>query len=268
MDITGKRVIITGGTSGIGLATAQALQAKGARVFITGRRPDVLATALETLRRGGGWAEGIAADMVTEAGRRATLEAGQQALGGLDILINNAGGVRAGHLEDTSEAEIRTMIEVNLVAPILLTRTALPALRASGNGVIVNITSGNALIGTPFYATYGGAKAGLARFGEALRRELKGEGVHVLTVYPAATDTPMMESSKAGPDLGVVREPAAAVADAIVDGINSDAFEVIRGGEPRAKMIATNRENPAAIDERYLGLKGAFAEAVRNHSAL
>lgn len=268
MDITGKRIIITGGTSGIGLATAQALQAKGARVFITGRRPDVLAAALEQLRRGGGWAEGIAADVATEAGRKATLDGGQQALGGLDILINNAGGVRAGRLEDTSEAEIRAMIEVDLVAPILLARAALPALRASGNGLIVDITSGIALIGMPFYATYAAVKAGLARFGEALRRELKGEGVHVLTVYPGATDTPMMQSSKAGPDVGFVKEPASAVADAIVEGIATDAFEVIRGGETRAKMIATNLENPAALDERFLGLKPALAEAVRNHSAL
>src|SRR3546814_2742545 len=72
------------------------------------------------------------------------------------------------------------MIEVDLVAPILLARAALPALRASGDGLIVDITSGIALIGMPFYATYAAVKAGLARFGEALRRELKGEGVHVL----------------------------------------------------------------------------------------
>jgi short-subunit dehydrogenase len=268
MDIKDKRIIITGGTSGIGLATAQALQAKGARVFITGRRPDVLATALDTLRRGGDWAEGVAADVATEAGRKATLAAGLQALGGLDILVNNAGGVRAGRLEDIAEAEIRAMIEVDLVAPILLTQAALPALRASGNGLVVNITSGIALIGMPFYATYAAVKAGLARFGEALRRELKGEGVHVLTVYPGATDTPMMHSSKAGPEVGFVKEPAAAVADAIVDGIRADAFEVIRGGETRAKMIATNRENPQALDERFLGLKAALGEAVRGHSAL
>lgn len=86
------------------------------------------------------------------------------------------------------------MIEVDLLAPILLTQAALPHLRAMGNGLVVNVTSGIALIGVPFYATYAAAKAGLARFGEALRRELKGEGVHVLTLYPGATDTPMMQS--------------------------------------------------------------------------
>ena len=97
--------------------------------------------------------------------------------------------------------------------------------------MVVNVTSGIALIGAPFYATYAAAKAGLARFGESLRRELKGEGVHVLTVYPGGTDTPMMKTNRAGPELGFGREPASAVADATIEGIEADAFEVVRGGE-------------------------------------
>ena len=189
-------------------------------------------------------------------------------MGGLDILINNAGGVRAGRLENISEGDIEAMVTVDLVAPILLTRAALPALRASGDAMIVNIASGIALIGVPFYATYAAVKAGLARFGEALRRELKGEGIHVLTAYPGGTDTPMMQSNRAGPELGFSREPASAVADAIVEGIEAGAFEVIRGGETRAAMIALNRDDPAAVDERFLGLKPALEEAVRDHSAL
>jgi uncharacterized oxidoreductase len=268
MNIQGKRVVITGGTSGIGLATATAMMAKGAKVFVTGRRPDVLASALEKLRAGGGVAEGMTADVMTEQGRKFTLKGGIDVLGGLDILINNAGGVRAGRLEDATEAEIATMVAVNLLAPILLTRAALPDLRANGDGLVVNITSGIALIGMPFYATYAAVKAGLAHFGEAMPRELFGEGVRVLTVYPGATDTPMMQSSHAGPELGVVREPPAAVADAIVQGVETNALEVIRGGEAREKMIVLNREDPEALDRRFAEMKPALAAAVRDHSAL
>jgi short-subunit dehydrogenase len=267
MKLQGKRALITGGSSGIGYAMAEMMLAKGASVAITGRRPDVLREAAERLH-GAGRVEYLAADVGTEEGRKATLAFALQALGGLDILVNNAGGVRAGRLEDTTEAEIRTMIEVDLVAPILLTRAALPALRASGEGLVVNVTSGIALVAAPFYATYAGVKAGLAKFGESLRRELKGEGVHVMTVYPGATETPMMRSSRAGPELGFIREPASAVAAAVIEGIEHDAFEVIRGGETRAKMIALNREDPAALDKRFLDLKPALAEAVRDHSAL
>lgn len=268
INLEGKRVLITGGSSGIGLATAAALMAKGAKVFITGRRRDRLAAALEKLRTGGRRAEGLTADVATELGRTFTLKGCTDALGGLDILINNAGGVRGGRLEDTTEAEISAMVIVDLLAPILLTRAALPQLRAAGRGMVVNITSGIALIGMPFYATYAGVKAGLAHFGEAMRRELLGEGVHVLTVYPSATDTPMMLSSKAGPELGVVREPASAVAHAIVQGIETEALEVIRGGEAREKMIALNRQEPAMLDRRFADMKPALAAAVRDHSAL
>lgn len=265
MNLKHKRVLITGGTSGIGLHTALAMGAKGASVFVTGRRADALRAALDLLERGGVAAEGVQADVSTPDGRAATLDEALAALGGLDVLVNNAGAVRAGRLEDVSEAEIRAMVEVDLVAPILLTRAALPALRAAEGGLVVNITSGIALVGTPFYATYGAVKAGLAHFGEALRRELLGEGVSVLTVYPTATDTPMMQTSRAGLDL---REPAEAVAIAIVEGIEAGALEVIRGGEARLQMVALNRSDPAAVDERFRATKDALALAVKDHSAL
>lgn len=268
MNLKGKRILITGGSSGIGLALAQVLIEKGAKVFISGRRPEALSAAVAQLQTGDAFAKGVSADVGTENGRTATLTKAIEALGGLDILINNAGGVRAGRLERTAEADIQSMVEVDLVAPILLTRAALPVLHASGDAMVVNIASGIALIGAPFYATYAAAKAGLACFGEALRRELKGEGIHVLTAYPGATETPMMASSKAGPELGFTREPASAVAQAIVEGMEADAFEVIRGGEMRAKMIELNRTDPAAVDERFLGMKADLEEAVKDHSAL
>jgi len=268
MNINGKRVLITGGSSGIGLAIAHALLAKSARLVITGRRADTLAKAVQELQHTGSPIYSVSADVATPEGRTATIKQAVGLLGRLDILVNNAGGVRAGRLENTPEAELQAMIDVDLVAPILLTRAALPALRASGEAMIVNVASGIALIGVPFYATYAATKAGLARFGEALRRELKGEGIHVLTAYPGGTDTPMMKSNRAGAELGFSREPASAVAAAILGGIEANAFEVIRGGEARSQMIALNRDDPAVIDERFLSLKPALEDAVKDHSAL
>jgi NAD(P)-dependent dehydrogenase (short-subunit alcohol dehydrogenase family) len=268
MDVEGKRALITGGSSGIGLATAAALIAKGAKVFVTGRRPSGVAEAVEQLRSGGGFVDGCAADVTTEEGRSLTMRSSISALGGLGILINNAGGVRAGSLEDISEADISAMIAVDLLAPIFLTRAALPALRSSGDAMIVNVTSGIALVGIPFYAAYAAAKAGLARFGEAMRRELIGEGIHVLTVYPTATDTPMLRTSRAGTELGFVKEPVAAVANAIIGGIEADALEVVRGGASRNSMIESNRQDPTSIDLRFAQMKTELHAAVRDHSAL
>ena len=160
------------------------------------------------------------------------------------------------------------MVTVDFLAPILLTRAALPALRASGDAMVVNVASGILLIGAPFHTTYAAVKAGLARFGEALRRELKGEEIHVLTAYAGGTDTPLMKSNRAGQELGFSRKPASAVADAIVEGIETGAFKIIRDVETRTRMITLNRDDPAAVDEQCLGLRSALEDAVKDQSSL
>lgn len=269
MNMQGKRVVVTGGSSGIGLEIAAQLATRGAHLVLTGRRPDALEAAVRQVRaNGGGEVHAIVGDVADGAARDRLVAEAVRAMGGVDVLVNNAGGVRAGRLEDITEAELRAMIEVDLVAPILLTRALLPELRRSGEGMVVNIASGIAQMGIPFYTGYAAAKGGLARFGEALRRELKGEGVHVMTVYPGATDTPMMASNDAGAEMGFAKQPVADVVASIVEGMEADAFEVVRGGEARRAMLAQNRDDPAAIDARFLELKPRLEAAVRNHSAL
>lgn len=268
MNIEGKRILITGGSSGIGLATAHAMASRGGRLVVTGRRPGVVDAAVEALRAAGADVSGVSADVSTEEGRSTTLLAAMSALGGLDVLMNNAGAVRAGRLDEIREDEIRAMIEVDLIAPILLTRAALPALKAGAEGMVVNVTSAIALVALPFYATYAAVKAGLASFGESLRRELNGDGVHVLTVYPSGTDTPMMASNRAGADVGFALEPAEAVAAAIIDGIEQEAITVVRGGPDRQALIDLNRSDPRAVDARFLAIKAAFEQGVKSHDAM
>ncbi|MDE2290234.1 MAG: SDR family NAD(P)-dependent oxidoreductase, partial [Burkholderiales bacterium] len=100
MKIDGKRILITGGSSGIGLALAHALLAKGAKVVVTGRRPDVLANAVRELQETAPSVSGVVADVASPDGRAATIRQAVDTLGGLDVLVNNAGGVRAGRLEN------------------------------------------------------------------------------------------------------------------------------------------------------------------------
>jgi short-subunit dehydrogenase len=127
--------------------------------------------------------------------------------------VNNAGAVRVGRRENSDGAELQAMIDVT--APILLTRAVPPVLRNSSDAMMVNVSSDIALVGAPFYETYATVTAGVAYLGEAPRRELKREGIHVLTVSSPLGWTPMMRSNRAGPEPGFTREPASAVADAI-----------------------------------------------------
>ena len=268
MNLHGKRIVVTGGSSGIGFELSCQLGAKGARLLLTGRRADVLAAAVDRIAARGIEAYGVAGDVTDGAARTHLLNESTRLLGGVDVLVNNAGGVRAGRLEDTSEAELRAMIEVDLLSPMLLTRAFLPELRSSGDGLIVNVASGIAQMGVPFYTGYAAAKGGLARFGEALRRELKGEGVHVITVFPGATDTPMMATNKADAGMGFALQPVAEVVGSIVEGMEADVFDVVRGGEARAATLDLNRTDPAAVDARFLAIKAQLEAAVRDHDAL
>lgn len=267
MKLQGKRVLVTGGGSGIGREAALILARRGARLVLFGRREEPLQEVTRLVHDAGSESIIVAGDIADADARERVLAAADR-FGGLDILINNAGIVRAGRLERITEEEIRAMIEVDLLAPILLTRAALPLLRASGDAMIVNVASGIALVGAPFYATYAATKAGLARFGEALRRELLDEGIHVMTIYPGATDTPMMKSNKAGADLGFGRETAQSVAEALVEGIEAQSLEVVRAGEVRMAMIAANRDHPETVDERFRGMKSQLEEAVSEHRSL
>lgn len=234
--------------------------------MLVGRRAEPLEETVAALR--GGSASFVVADVTDSGARQDIVKAVIRQKGQIDMLINNAGGVRAGRLERTEEEDLGRMIEVNLVAPIMLCREAIPFMRARVSGLIVNIASSIALIGMPFYATYAATKAGLARFGEALRRELTGEGIAVLTVYPGATDTPMMTSSNAGPELGFNRESPADVADAVVTAIERGDRDVIRGGQRRQEMLALNHGKPEQLDQMFLQIKPQLEQAVRDHRAL
>jgi short-subunit dehydrogenase len=268
MKLEGRSILLTGAGSGIGRELAVALASKGARLLLTGRRAQSLQETATLVAEAGGTARTVAGDLCDESHRRAVVDAAANSHGGLDILVNNAGNISAGRLERISEADIRAMIDVGLLAPILLTRTALPLLKASGSAMVVNVASGFALIGMPFYSVYSGVKAGLSQFGEALRRELIGENVHVLTAYPIATDTPMLSTWDSRAALGGDLASPRTVAATIIEGMEQDALSVIGGGEARRAMIALNQTAPEKLDERFANNKSAIEAGARRHRSM
>lgn len=258
-------IIVTGAGSGIGRETAVALAKEGARLTLVGRRRAELERTAHLVQTSGGRAFVFSADISDPSTHSRIIDKARSTFGEVGGLINNAGNVRAGRLEAISIDDVRAMVEVNLVAPILLTRAALPELKRAACGFVVNVSSGVALLTPPFYSVYAAVKSGLAAFGDSLRRELLGENVRVVNVFPGATDTPMMQTNRAGAELGFVRESPCDVANSIVDALEQQKRDVVRGGDARLALIAANRNDPEAVDQRFQDVKAAFEAAVSNH---
>jgi uncharacterized oxidoreductase len=185
-----KVVLITGGTSGIGLGLAKALLDRGDQVVVCARSK----APLDTFSRAYPDALAVQADVTSADDRLAMLDAAGERFGRLDILINNAGTFveRDFAADPDATKELDQEIALNLTAPIELTAEVLS--RWPGLGAIVFVTSGFALVSPTRAPTYGAVKAGLHGFAEGLRRQLAAKGTHVLELLPPTTDTPMNAS--------------------------------------------------------------------------
>jgi len=268
MDLTDRRGVVTGAGSGIGRELAVALGRRRGKLLLVGRRGAALRETAGFVSAAGGEAEVLVRDITGPGAADEVVDAARDRWGGLDLLVNNAGNVRAGHLESYDVADVHAMVELNLTAPILLTRAALPDLRAAAadrTALVLTVASGIALVGLPFYSVYAATKTGIAAFGHALRRELHGTGVHVATVYPGATATPMMDSSQAGEDLGFGRRPTADVVAEVLDALERDEHEINTSLTSRRAMQQLHATDPLAVDAQLAPRLEELEAAVRNH---
>jgi NAD(P)-dependent dehydrogenase (short-subunit alcohol dehydrogenase family) len=179
--LAGKRVLVTGGTSGIGAATAARFADEGALVWVLGRR--VTAGAERT----------IVADVSDAAAVAVAFETMDAEAGGIDVLINNAGiSVRHAFLDITAD-EWRRMLDVNLTGVFLVAQQAARRMMRQGSGVILNMGSTNGLVGYPWYADYNASKAGVIELTKSMALELA-PTVRVNVVCPGYVLTPMQEA--------------------------------------------------------------------------
>lgn len=184
--------IITGGSSGIGLAIGQMAVAEGHNVSIIARNSERLDSALKALQMvEGGSAHAVCADVKDELAIKAAITTSVERFGACDVLITSAGVVEPALFTETTSVQFHEQIETNFFGTINAVRAIYPAMKDRGHGCIMMISSGAALIGIPGYSAYCASKAALASFAESLRSEA-GQDVHIGISFPPDTITPQL----------------------------------------------------------------------------
>ena len=271
VDVRNRSVLLSGAGNGIGRALATELAERSCRLTLVGPRAAALEDVAALVREHGGQVHVVTADLTAPGVPVRVVNAAVERFGGVEVLVNNAGNVRVGRREPLEEAEVAAQIALDLIAPVLLTGSALPALRACGEALVVNVSSGIGLVELPYYATYAATEAGIAHIGDSLRRQLSGEGVRVLDVCCGATITPTMGNTRIGSAQGVGFESTEDVVAAVLEGIDASELRggrLVRGEPTRHRMITFVRENLAAGDEISTARDGTLEQAVTDHSAL
>jgi 3-oxoacyl-[acyl-carrier protein] reductase len=190
LDLSGQVALVTGASGGIGGAVARALHGRGAHVVLAGRRRD----ALDALAAALGGRTTVAVAEIAEPAAAEQLVAAAEAVGSLDILINNAGITRDGLAVRMRDADWQVVIETNLSAAFRLCRGALKGMMRRRHGRIVNISSIVGATGNPGQANYAAAKSGLVGMGKALAAEVASRGITVNCVAPGFIVTAMTDS--------------------------------------------------------------------------
>ncbi len=223
-SLRGKRVLVTGGTTGIGRATVAQLVAEGARVLTFGRDEHALEDSLANARTRGSDVFGLTADIATREGVRQVFAAVDEVLGGIDILVNNA-GLSAEPVQDMEDDDWRYAVETNFVAYLACARAAIKRMQDTG-GHLLFIGSISAARKVPGNSTYAATKAGIQTYAEVLRKEVADKHIKVTWIEPGATGADMQKASPEEQREKIAREEmlyAEELADTIVFALTRSA---------------------------------------------
>lgn len=262
-----RRAVITGGASGLGLAAAELLAARGWRLALLDRDEPRLGSAAEALRAlGSAHCEAFAVDVTDEPAVRFAVDAFAGRAGGLDLALNSAGVAAAGSLAETPLADWRWILDINVLGIVHSCRAEMPHMAAAGRGLIVNVASAAAFMSAAAMGAYNASKAAVVALSETLHHELAGSGVQVAVAMPGFFRTRLMEHARAPADARAFAErlmdrssmPAEAVAREILARAAAGELHLVLPAEYRwlwrfkrlaprrfARWLARQRRRPA-----------------------
>ncbi len=250
-NLTDRRALITGASSGIGRALVIELAKRGVDSVLLARRADRLQEVATEAAKHGRRAICVAGDVTVPATRQRALDAAHNDLGGLDILINNAGIAAHGRFAESDPARLRPILEVNFFAPVELIREALPILQSGKQPLIVNIGSILGERASPHKSEYSASKFALHGFSEAIRPEFARLGIDMLLAIVGPTDSEhfdkLIEDKGPLPWGDPRRMPADRVAREIVRAMERGRSEVVTGSRARL-WLRLNRLAPRLVD--------------------
>ncbi len=223
-------VLITGCSSGIGAAMAEELHSRGLRVYATARRPDALAPLAQKGIRT------LALDVNDDASIGAAMKQVESETGQLDMLVNNAGFSQVGAVLDLQREDLRKQYETNVIAPVAVTRAAMPLLQTAvsntGSAIVVNVGSIVGLFTTPFAAAYCSSKAAIHSLSDALRMELAPLGIRLVMIQPGAVRSAFGDHAEEA-----IQLPSNSLYKPVEQGIRARAQASQQGGTPTAEFV-------------------------------
>ncbi len=249
MTQTGRHAFVTGGGSGIGLAVATTLSAAGWRVTIAGRNKERLEAQAAALSG----AQVQAVDVTNAEAVTAAVQAAASALGPVQLLVNNAGGVVSASFEKTDLEAWRQALDLNLMGAVHCTRAVLPSMKAGGWGRIVNVASTAGLVGYRYVSAYVAAKHAVVGLTKALALELAKTGITVNAVCPGYTDTNIIAAAVATISKSGARSAGEALANFTV---TNPQGRLVRPEEVAAAVLWLASDAAAAVNGIALPIAG------------
>jgi len=255
LDLTNTRAILTGASRGLGVVIADTLAQQGVDLVLAARNLHELEDVAAQVARHGRKVVVVPTDVGDRDALGRLHERARAELGEIDLLVNNAGIEHSSYYEDLTLDELQLMLQVNLGAPMLLTRMVLPDMLARDRGHVVNVASLGALAPNAYGESYGGTKAGLVGFTRSLRVSLKNRGsaVSASVICPGfVRETGMYangqrEHGVQAPSILGTCTPGA-VAAAVVRAIEDDEAQIIVNGRPVRPFLALGALSPALLD--------------------